>query len=123
MWSNGTDQPETYSETGKIMDSTLSFLENDMKTTIHTIIAGLFFVGVVALFSKQAHQPIKAVSSPVSVRTAPEPTIMSIRELQTALNAKGHSRYRCEVDGKMGKETLKAWSNYICDRQAKGEFE
>ena len=42
-----------------------------MKTTIHTIIAGLCFVGVVALFCRQAHQrPIKAVSSPVSERTA-----------------------------------------------------
>lgn len=70
------------------------------------------------------HQcPIPAPDSPVEQRTTLEPVIMSIRELQQALNDKGHSRYKCEVDGRMGKETLKAWDNWICDRQAKKEFE
>ena len=47
---------------------------------------------------------------------------MSIRELQQALNAQGHSRYDCEVDGKWGPETAQALENYICDRYAKKEF-
>ena len=64
----------------------------------------------------------EAPRSPVSVQTAPEQQVMSIRELQTFLNEKGHSRYKCEIDGRIGPETLKAWSNYICDRQSIKEF-
>ena len=61
---------------------------------------------------------------PSERRTAPEPTIMSIRELQTFLNEQDDpwGRYKCGIDGKMGKETLTAWDNYICDRQAIKEF-
>ena len=95
-------------------------------STIRASLFALFCVFVIALFCKQAHQrPIKAVSSPVSERTAAEPTIMSIRELQQALNEQDDpwGRYKCGVDGKMGKETLTAWSNYICDRQAIKEFQ
>jgi len=95
-------------------------------STIRASLFALFCVFVIALFCKQAHQrPIKAVSSPVQTRTTPEPTIMSIRELQQALNEQDDpwGRYKCGVDGKMGKETLTAWSNYICDRQAIKEFQ
>lgn len=61
----------------------------------------------------------EAPSSPVEQRTTPDKQIMSIRELQQALNAQGHSRYYCEVDGKWGPETAKALDNYICDRNYK----
>lgn len=93
-----------------------------MKTALTTVI-GIMFVIIVGMYCKIAHMStFVAPDSPPAIITAPELAIMSIRELQTALNAQGHSRYKCEVDGKMGKETLKAWSNYICDRQAIKEF-
>lgn len=66
--------------------------------------------------------PVKAPQQAVEMRTAPERVIMSIRELQAALNAREHSRYKCEVDGKWGPQTAKALDNYICDRQAIKEF-
>jgi len=96
-----------------------------MKATIYTTLFGLFCVFVTALFCWQAHQrPIKAVSSPVQTRTTPEPTIMSIRELQQALNDTDDpwGRYECKVDGKWGSETAQALENYICDRQTIKEF-
>ena len=76
----------------------------------------LIIIGSLLLLSQR---PQKASSSPVSVQTAPKHGIMSIRELQQALNDKGHSRYKCEVDGKWGPETAKALENYICDRNYK----
>ena len=92
---------------------------------IRATLFGLFCIIVTALFCWQAHQrPIKAVSSPVQTRTASEPTIMSIRELQQALNDTDDpwGRYECKVDGKWGSETAQALENYICDRQAIKEF-
>ena len=65
--------------------------------------------------------PVTAPQTAVETISA-EKVPMSIRELQTFLNEAGHSRYKCDVDGKMGPKTLKAWSNYICDRQAIKEF-
>ena len=61
---------------------------------------------------------------PSERRTAPELTIMSIRELQQALCDKDDpwGRYQCKVDGKWGSETAQALENYICDRQAIKEF-
>ncbi len=47
---------------------------------------------------------------------------MSIRELQTFLNDQGHPRYRCEIDGKYGRETGQALDNWLCDEQAKKHF-
>ena len=94
-------------------------------STIRASLFALFCVFVIALFCRQAHQrPIKAVSSPVQTRTTPEPTIMSIRELQQALNDTDDPwrRYKCKVDGKWGSETAQALENYICDRQAGKEF-
>ena len=44
---------------------------------------------------------------------------MSIRELQRFLCEAGHSRYKCEIDGKWGNETAIALDNYICDRYYK----
>ena len=61
----------------------------------------------------------EAPSSLASIQTTPVKQIMSIRETQTALNAQGHSRYKCKVDGKWGPETAKALDNYICDRNYK----
>lgn len=90
-----------------------------MKTAFTTII-GILIVIVIGWYCQQAHT---APQTPPETLSASEPVIMSIRELQQALNEKGHSRYKCEIDGRMGKETLRAWSNYICDRQAKKEFE
>ena len=92
--------------------------------TINIIVTAILCIFVWYLSGMEASQvPVKVPDRPPSVQTAPERVIMSIRELQTALNEKGHSRYSCEVDGRMGKETLKAWSNWICDRQARKEFE
>jgi hypothetical protein len=76
--------------------------------------------GCLFLYSQRS---IKPSNSPVSVQTAPEREILSIRELQQALNDLGHSRYYCgEVDGKLGgpdSKTRTAWNNYICDRNYK----
>ena len=94
-------------------------------STIRASLFALFCVFVTALFCRQAHQrPIPAPDSPVSERTAAEPTIMSIRELQQALNDTDDpwGRYECKVDGKWGSETAQALENYVCDRQANKEF-
>jgi hypothetical protein len=62
----------------------------------------------------------KAPHSPSETITAPKREIMSIRELQQALNDLGHSRYYCgEVDGIWGSKTAKALDNFICDRNYK----
>ena len=84
-----------------------------------TKMIALLIVILIGYWCQQAHT---APDSPVQAITTSQPVIMSIRQLQQALNDKGHSRYACEIDGRMGKETLKAWSNYICDRQAIKEF-
>jgi len=55
-------------------------------------------------------------------KIVPQKVPMSVRELQTFLNEQGHVRYKCKVDGRMGKETQTAWDNYICDRYAIEEF-
>lgn len=84
----------------------------------------LVFTAILCFVVAMTHpRPYFSPHSPPTAITAPEQQIMSIRELQTALNAQGHSRYKCEIDGRMGKETLKAWSNFICDRQAGKEFQ
>ncbi len=44
---------------------------------------------------------------------------MSIRELQAFLCEAGHSRYKCAIDGKWGKQTAKALDNWLCDRYYK----
>lgn len=89
-----------------------------MKSVVIYIL--LIIIGSLLLLSQR---PIKTPSKAVGRQTALEQGIMSIRELQQALNDKGHSRYKCEIDGRMGPQTLKAWNNYICDRQARLEFE
>ena len=84
---------------------------------IRTTLLGIACVIIIGLFCYQAHQPhvIKIV-----VRKE----IMSIREQQEFLNSQNHSRYDCgPVDGKPGPKLYKALDNYICDRQAKLEFE
>ena len=91
-----------------------------MKHTIITVIVGLMAVVIIGMYCQFAHQtPLRATDSPASVQTTPVRVIMSVRELQAALNAKGHSRYTCEVDGKWGSETAKALDNFICDRNYK----
>lgn len=71
---------------------------------------------------QRCNKPFKTPSTPIEARTA-EIRILSPRELQNFLNSKGHSRYKCKVDGKIGQETIRAWNNYICDRYAKKEFD
>ncbi len=66
-----------------------------------------------------ANEIRKANSSPAQTTTTTVKRIMSIRELQQALNAQGHSRYSCEVDGCWGPETAKALENYCNDRNYK----
>lgn len=90
-----------------------------MKTTIYTLIVGLMAIVMVGMYCERQSKPPER---PLSRLTTPERVIMSIRELQQALNDKAHPRYKCEVDGQMGQETLKAWDNFICDRQATKEF-
>ena len=70
--------------------------------------------GCLALYSQR---PVALAKSVTKVEVQKE--IMSIRELQQALNDKGHSRYKCKVDGKWGGETAQALENYICDREYK----
>ena len=70
--------------------------------------------GSLALYSQR---PVALAKSVTKVEVQKE--IMSIRELQQALNDKGHSRYKCKVDGKWGSETAQALENYICDREYK----
>ena len=77
------------------------------------IVCGCLVIHVWANWGREAH------GSPARTTTAPVKQIMSIRETQTALNAQGHSRYKCKVDGKWGPETAKALDNYICDRNYK----
>ena len=86
-----------------------------MKKLLNTLIVlaiGLGIVYTIALKCKVAH------AKPV-VKVVVQKEIMSIRELQQALNDKGHSRYKCKVDGKWGGETTQALDNYICDREYK----
>ncbi len=82
--------------------------------TVRTIILGLLFVFLIAWNTK-----LKCDAVEPKVKIVVQKEIMSIRELQTFLNEQGHSRYTCAIDGKMGKETLRAWSNYINDRYYK----
>ena len=71
-----------------------------------------------------ANEGREAPRSPVKTITAEKRVIMSIREMQTFLNAQGHSRYYCgEVDGIPGPKLFKAIDNWVCDRQASKEFE
>jgi hypothetical protein len=62
------------------------------------------------------------------VKVVTRKEIMSIRELQQFLKDTGNPRYDIGpkgVDGDLGGPescTRKAWSNYICDRQAGKEF-
>ena len=83
---------------------------------IRTTILGICIVMAIGLYCNMAH---KATDRPQEAITVVKRGIMSIRELQTFLNEKGHSRYACKVDGKMGKETQRAWDNWICDRHYK----
>ena len=82
---------------------------------------GVGLIGTAAYYGEQsmeAHTPPETACETRTVEKVP----MSVRELQTFLNEAGHSRYACEIDGKMGKETQKAWDNYICDQYAKESF-
>lgn len=81
------------------------------------IVCGCLSIHVWANWGREAH------SSPlVAIRKVRAP--MSVRELQSFLNAQGNSRYDCgKEDGKRGPKLYKAWDNYICDRYAKAEFE
>lgn len=91
--------------------------------------AWLMGIGLGILCTKRAMDSHdKPPDSPPTAITAPEPVIMSIRELQTFLRDTGKKRYYIGpdgVDGKLGGPdsfTRKAWSNFICDRQAGKEF-
>ena len=92
------------------------FSKERIMSLIRTTLLGITCVIVLGLFCYQAdHQVIKIV---------PQKEIMSIREQQEFLNSQNHSRYDCgPVDGKPGPLLFKALDNYICDRQAKIEFE
>ena len=91
-----------------------------MKSTICTLIVGIMAVIMIGMYCHIAHStPLRATHSPAQTTAAPVKQIMSIRETQTALNAQGHSRYKCKVDGKWGPETAKALDNFICDRNYK----
>ena len=96
-----------------------------MKNGAYIIIVALVFavafgITIGKLQSKYpANMGREAPSSLASIQTTPVKQIMSIRETQTALNAIGHSRYKCKVDGKWGPETAKALENFICDRNYK----
>ncbi len=92
---------------------------------IWPVIVGFLLVVTIAfhLDNIRLRSLIQAPQAPATAITAPEQRIMSVRELQAFLNDKGHSRYACGVDGRMGKETQRAWDNWIMDRYAKGEFE
>ena len=95
--------------------------ETAIKVTI-TLFIGIGLICTVAYYGEQsmeAHTPPETACETRTVEKVP----MSVRELQTFLNEAGHSRYACEIDGKMGKETQKAWDNYICDQYAKESFE
>lgn len=86
-----------------------------MKSVIIYIL--LIIIGSLLLLSQR---PQKASSTSIEQQAAPEQVIMSIRELQQALNDKGHKRYYCgKVDGKPGPKLFRAWSNWICDRNYK----
>ena len=89
------------------------------KITTKIIIIGLF-CSLMAWYYGRAREGNHA---PV-VKIVSQKVPMSIRELQTFLNEQYDpwGRYKCDLDGKMGKETLKAWTCYICDRQAIKEF-
>ena len=85
----------------------------------NAIIYILFIVCGCLVIHVWANWGREAPSSPVQAITTPDKQIMSIREMQTFLNAQGHSRYKCKVDGKWGPETAKALDNFICDRNYK----
>ncbi len=78
-----------------------------MKNLLITILIGATILLFAAYKQKAQARPI--------IKIVPQKVPMSVRELQTFLNAQGHPRYHCKIDGKPGPETFKALDNWLCD--------
>jgi len=65
---------------------------------------------------------VKLLERPRFIYVQDPNCIPSAREIQQRLEDLGNPRYDPNgVDGYIGKDSRKAWDNYVCDRFAKGE--
>lgn len=82
---------------------------------LFTFIVGFSFIVAVGLYCARAQAP--------TIVYVQDPNIPSTREIQQRLKEMGIERYDPgKIDGVIGKNSRKAWDNYICDQHAKRTF-